>query len=260
MNLKSDIPRDTKALQNRVPAVEKAIRIMQYIAGDGAGLTTKVIASQVEASTSTCYRILKTLEVAGWISQDELGGFHLGNGLLPMVDALSGQQRIVQIARPVLEQIAREWKLTVKLAAAQGNDQVTIAVGSPEVPMGILAPVGIPYPVVEAVTGAALLSHLSDEKLERLIERTPPAHWKRHKPGDLRERVKQCRERGWCQNIGTNPQGMDAIACPLVIKGTHYALGFIGLRGDFEGELLAKQQAALMKAQRTLEQMLAKDE
>ena len=253
MRLKRSASEPEKKIQNRIPAVEKTIAILQLIASESAGATSKAIAAEAGASPSTCYRILKTLEDASWICQDDYGGFHIGHGLLPIVEPLSMTRQIIRTARPILERLARELKLTVKLCAAQGEDQVTIAVGSPEIPLGILSPVGIPYPIVEAVTGSALLAHLDQEELEKLIARTPPSHWQHVQPDELRERIQQCKERGWCQNIGTHPQGIDAIACPIETREMRLALGMIGLRGDFSETMLSRFKRELLGLRKTLE-------
>lgn len=249
-----EIPVRAKDAGNRIPAVEKTVRILHYLAKEGRGTPTKAIAAEVEVSASTCYRILKTLEVAGWIAQDEWGGFHIGKGLLPVVEPLADLREVIRRSRPVLEAGARRWGVTVKLCSRQGSEQITVAVGTPSNPVGILAPEGVPYPVVEAASGAALLAGLTESELEDLIHRTPEEHWRRHRPEELRDRVDQCQKRGWCENIGKHPQGIDAIACPVRIGDHRLALCMIGLRGDFREEVLSDLREGLLEMARELEE------
>lgn len=251
--MQTNIPKERQIVNNRIPTVEKTIQILQLLANTSQPLHTKALAAEVGASPSTCYRILKTLQNAGWVGMDEQGAYEIGKGLLPITEPLYDLRQAVNLARPILRNLANELKVTVKLSAPQGDLQVTILVETPAIPISILSPAGIPYPIVEAATGAAMLSYLDEKALEALIKKTPKEHWQRHKPNELKERVKHCREYGWCHNIGTHPQGIDAIACPIKSGTTLLALGMIGLRGDFNTDALPKLKDKLLEAQSELE-------
>lgn len=241
------------AKKNSIPAVEKALHILRLLSESSEGINSKVISATTDTSQSTCYRILKTLESDGWIFQDDKGGFHIGYGLLSVAGFVNSSRRVVQSAQSVLDGLARKLAVTVKLCAPQGDSQITVAAAIPSAPISLLSPVGIPYPIIEAASGAALISDYSDTKLQRMIARLCSSSLKLTAPLDVRERVEQVRAKGWCQNIGRDPRGIDAIACPLVIREMRFALSMIGLRGDFEGRRLRVLLKELLAAKSLIE-------
>lgn len=222
-----------------VPSVEKAIEIMNCLGGEKtSSLSSSILAQRVGASPSTCYRILKTLEGAGWIRGDRENGYRVATGLLRVLGPLSLLQEMASTAGPLLNELSRRTGMTVKLSVRQGREQVTLAAGQPRVPLAVLAPVGVPYPVVQAASGAVLLSHLRDADIEQIMARTPEEDWRHDTPAICRQRIEQCRETGLVENIGHNPMGLDAIACPIDSPCEHLALTLIGLHGEMDADRL----------------------
>lgn len=222
-----------------VPSVEKAIAIMHCLGGENTSpLSSSVLAQRVGASTSTCYRILKTLEAAGWVRGDRENGYRVAAGLLRVLGPLSVLQEMAAAAGPLLNELSHRTGMTVKLSVRQESDQVTLAAGQPRVPLAVLAPVGVPYPVVQAASGAVLLSPLRDTDIEQIIARTSEKDWRHDTREICRQRIAQCRETGLVENIGHNPMGLDAIACPIDLSCGHLALTLIGLRGEMDADRL----------------------
>jgi IclR family transcriptional regulator, negative regulator of allantoin and glyoxylate utilization operons len=239
---------------HHVPAVDRAIAAMQAIAaGQGSGNSSS-LAKHLGISQASCYRILKTLEDADWIQRDEVHGYRLSTGLLPVVTPLMPMARIADAVSGILDDLARETQLTIKCCAQQGRQQVTIAAAQPRIPISILAPIGVPYPVVQAASGAALLYQVND--LDRLIAETPNEDWQHDNPDKLRERIAQCQRDGYCDNIGWHPQGIDAIAAPITGGGQPLALSCIGLHGSFATDRLKGLHHLLQQAVGKIEVLL----
>ncbi|MEX2606486.1 MAG: helix-turn-helix domain-containing protein [Kiritimatiellia bacterium] len=218
---------------NFIPSVEKAIGIMNCLGEEKASpLTTSVLANRVGASVSTCYRILKTLESAGWVRGDRENGYRVSTGLLRVLGPLNVIREIATLAGPILNALSARTGMTAKLSVRQGRDQVTIAAGQPRVPLAVLAPVGVPYPVVQAASGAVLVAHLKDAEINKMIDHTSAADWGHDAPENLWQRIAQCRETGVVENIGHHPMGLDAIACAIEHPRERLALTLIGLHGE----------------------------
>ncbi len=214
--------------------------------GDSSSLG---LARQLDISQSTCYRILKTLQAADWITPDGQGGYRFSLGLLPYVKPLMGLERVVDALTPVMKELSRSTGLTVKCSVRQGLEQVTIARVESSQPMAVSSPVGARFPVVLGASGACLLSRLNPAALEVLIRHADQhALWSGESANELRHRIESCRRSGLCENIGRHPQGIDTISAPLHLGGESYALTLIGLRGDFAGGRRAACRLALQKA------------
>ena len=234
---------------NSVPALEGAIRILAALAEGSGDATSLGLARRLNLSQSTCYRILKTLEAADWIRADERGGYRFSLGLLPFVKPLAGLERTVSALDPLLRGLARETGLTAKCSIRQGAEQVTLTrIESPR-PLAVSSPVGVRYPVVLGASGACLLSRVPPADLLALMRHADQHKlWGHERPGDLRERIAACRRDGLCENIGSHPQGIDALSAPLLTGGEAYALTLVGLRGDFSGRRRMALRRALLSA------------
>jgi DNA-binding IclR family transcriptional regulator len=240
---------------SQVPAVQKAVAILRLIAEGRASTSSTALARRLNASQSTCYRILKTLEAEGLIQPHE-GGYKLATGLLPLVRPLTDLRQIVEQAQPILDALADRTDMTAKLCVRQNSDQVAIAVAQPLVPLGILAPVGVSYSVVRAAAGAVLLAGEKDEEIEQIIRQMPENAWQFETPDDLWARIRQCRETGIIENIGTHPRGIDAIACPVETRLGRVALTLICPRGELTEKVLPRRHQELRKAKVHLESRL----
>jgi DNA-binding IclR family transcriptional regulator len=71
-----------------------------------------------------------------------------------------------------------------------------------------------------------------------------------------RERIRQCRESGIIENIGTHPRGIDAIACPVKTRLGRIALTLICPRGELTEKILPRRRQELREAQARLEARL----
>ena len=236
-------------MKNTVPALEYAVQILKALADHPEDSSSLGLARQLGISQSTCYRILKTLQVADWITPDAQGGYRFSLGLLPFVKPLMGLERAVDGLAPFMKELSRATGLTVKCSVRQGLEQVTIARVESTKPLAVSSPVGARFPVVLGASGACLLSKLAPAALGTLIRHADQqALWGHESADDLRARLAACRRDGLSENIGRHPQGIDTISAPLTLAGEVYALTLVGLRGDFAGGKRATLRRALRAA------------
>ncbi|WFB34984.1 helix-turn-helix domain-containing protein [Kiritimatiellota bacterium B12222] len=239
---------------HQVPSVEKAIQIIHCLGeANGEAVSSPELAEQTKSSTSTCYRILKTLTAAGWVRGDGEKGYRLGAGLLGVLRSVNFLQEIATSSEPVLTELALETGMTAKLSIRQDRNQVTLAAGQPRVPLAVLAPVGVPYPVVQASSGAILLARLNDTEIEKIISQASDSDWGCDSPEILRQRIDQFRNTGQVENIGFNAMGLDSLACGISHPHEQLALTMIGLRGEFTANKLPSFQQNLLATQNKLE-------
>lgn len=235
-------------MANTVPALERAIRLMQALANGGES-TSLGLARQLGISQSSCYRILQTLVAADWIQPDAADGYVFSHGLLPFVKSLVGHERIAAALQPDLAELAQATGLSVKLSRCQGTEQITLARAESPRPMGVTSPVGARYPVVLGASGACLLSALSAAAIARQIAYADHANlWGHESATELRARLATCRRAGYCHNFGSHPQGIDTLSVPLITAHEGYALTLVGLRGDFAGARLVNYRRRLVHA------------
>ncbi len=238
-------------LKNLIPSVASAQSILTALAQKSD--TAKGLAASSCTSISTTYRILKTLETRDWVRQLDGGRYELSAGLLPLLTHLHSMERLLAAAQPILDELAGRLEVTAKLSLRQGDQQVTVAVGMPRIPIAVLVPPNVPYPVVQASTGAVLLAGLPDAEWRGIAERTPSQDWRHDCMEKLVERIRQCREHGRVENLRYNPMGLDSMAVPVYIDGHRMALSIIGFRETFSDEQLPNLRNGLLAARENLQ-------
>jgi DNA-binding IclR family transcriptional regulator len=140
-----------------------------------------------------------------------------------------------------MEDLSREAGVTVKLSVREGVEQVTVARVEASRALSATSRVGSRFPVVLGASGACLLSVLGDAQIARHIAHADRETLWGHETADLlRERIRACRESGFCENIGSHPQGIDTLSAPLTSASHTLALTLVGLRGDFDGKRLSE--------------------
>jgi len=82
--------------KNTVPAVNRALDLVQLLAEDGAETHTKALALRLGVPHTTCYRILRSLMGRGWVQR-------LANGRHALAPALT----LVQAARQSRQELRR---------------------------------------------------------------------------------------------------------------------------------------------------------
>lgn len=247
----------TSAGVHNVPALEKAMRILEALAAGNGGGGSAAISQRLGISQSTCYRTLQTFEAADWIRKTGDDGYALSLGLLPIARALQGVDHVVALLRAPMERLVEATRLSVKLSVRQGHDQVTLArVESPS-PLGVTSPVGARFPVVVGASGSSLLSVLPAADLDAIVAHADRARLWGHDDGAaLRRRIAACLRDGVCDYLGIHPQGIDTVSAPLSASSGHFALTLVGLRGDFAGARGAQARQALLKVVRAAKILL----
>lgn len=241
---------------NLVPAVERAVRVMNAIAA-GCGANSLALARQLGISQSSCYRILRTLEHTDWIRKDESGGYAVSNGLLPFVRPFWGVDQAILAARPVLAELAHASGLSAKLSMRQGTGQVTLERAEAPRPIALSSPVGARFPVVQGASGACLLMAAADEDVDDLIRHANDHNlWGGESATVLRTRIAAGRRDGCCENLGTSPRGIDTVSAPVRGSRCALAITLVGLRGDFDGVHLKACRKRLIEAAATISRQL----
>jgi DNA-binding IclR family transcriptional regulator len=113
--------------------------------------------------------------------------------------------------------------------------------------LSVTSPVGTRSPVVLGASGACLLIALDEAAVSQQIAYADRESLWEHESADmLRSRMKACRKKGVCDNIGVHPQGIDTLSAPLVSASRPLALTMVGLRGDFDGARLSQYRKLLL--------------
>ena len=218
--------------ENTIPAVEKAVAILNRLGELPKGATQSELATSLNIAPSTCYRILQTLLAADYIRKNSPTRYDLSGGIERAVRKLTNLALRFEAAQPCLETLAENTGLCAKLSIRQGFDQIPILrAESPRI-MSVSGKIGVRFPIIEGSVGAALLSGAPET--------------------EIRQGIAAIRRRGYCLNAGRNRWKIDAMSVPVRDRDGDVAaaITLLGYDDDFAGERAKKMATALLSAAR----------
>lgn len=163
---------DFKNIDYTVPAVDRAIQVIEILANTDRGISLAELARQLDVPKSSLFRILVTLEEKGILRQDrERKLFRLGMKLLDWGNAALERIDLKTVAHPHLLKIANETKESFYLAILDELEVILIdRADSPEI-WRMVARLGQRSPIHATATGQVLISDLGSEALDKILSR-----------------------------------------------------------------------------------------
>lgn len=228
---------------------EKLFRIIELLQEhDGAGVTE--IAEEVGASKSTIYKHLQTMVHYDFATQID-GEYYIGLRFLDYGTYARRQQLIYQLAKDRIEELAEETGELVWCQTHENGQCVYLygAAGS----RSVYPPerIGNRTPMHQLAGGKAMLAHLPEEEVERIVESHGLEAATRHTITDreeLFESLNRVRERGVAFNREESTPDLYAVAT-AVLDSEGTVLGSIGVSGPkhrLRGELLEAELPKLL--------------
>ena len=160
------------ALNYSVPAVDRALRVLELLSTAPHGLSLAQLASQTKVPKSTMFRILHTLHHHQIILEDhERKLFTLGMKVLGWGNAALERIDYKAIAHPHLVKLANETRESFYLALLDHDEVILVdRVDTPEV-WKMVTRLGQRSPFHCTATGLVIAAAMSEEEVDEMIER-----------------------------------------------------------------------------------------
>ena len=152
------------------PPVQRAVRLIRHVAEGNPVLNMSETAKVLKINRTTLLRLLHTLEVEGFVERRPNGaGFQVGLALLEVGARALFSQDLVQVAVPVLTQLAETLQLSAHLGVLDGTDVLYLVRRTPNTPLASNIRVGSRLPAHATTMGRMLLAHIPAVEIERLF-------------------------------------------------------------------------------------------
>lgn len=153
-----------------VPALDRALSIMEMLAQSRAGLTLPELVEQSRLPRSSVHYLLVTLERRGYICRNERTSRYLfGTKLLSLANHALGRLHLRQLAGPYLQDLVTRTQLTAHLGILEQGQAVVIAKCEPLHDRRVTTWVGRRMDVHCTALGKALVAYLPDGILQRIV-------------------------------------------------------------------------------------------
>jgi DNA-binding IclR family transcriptional regulator len=202
-----------------VPAVERAILILQLLGREPERLTISEIAQRLGIPKSTVFTILTTLQEHNMVEREETSGrFGLGMELFALGSIVLESLNPRSAGREILKRLAEETHLTAHLGIVDRDEVVYIEKIESQARIKVSSRVGGRMSLHCTALGKAMLSAMPERERDLLLEgmrfsqQTPNTITSR---ASLLEELQRVRERGYAVDDEENEPGIRCLAAPV---------------------------------------------
>lgn len=152
-------------------AVTNALDLLDLLGRAASGMRLKDIALQIDLPESTTHRLLASMMSRGYVEQQpDQGLYLLGWKIVLLADSMGRDARLVQMARPWLQRLAREIGHTVNLAVISNGRVMYLDCQTPPDTLGISVPPGWTLPIYATSLGKSILAYTPIEERDPILD------------------------------------------------------------------------------------------
>jgi DNA-binding IclR family transcriptional regulator len=200
-----------------VPALEKALDILELLASRREGLTQNQIGAEVGRSASQIFRTLAVLEQRGYLHRARPAGlYYLSMQLFEMAHRHPPTRGLVQVASPIMRQLAERARQGCNLGIFDFGRMMVIAEAESPAPFGFRVRVGGHFALLGAASGRALLAFQDAATLRDWLALSDAATMGEMDRERLLARLPEIRARGYEETPDGVHAGVTDLAFPVL--------------------------------------------
>ncbi|GAB4382427.1 IclR family transcriptional regulator [Albidovulum sp.] len=243
--------------------VGKALEVLDHVAALGRPVRFAELLEHSRFPKATLYRFVQTLTSQRMLSYDpERQTYALGVRLVRLAHAAWAQSSLAPIARPHLDALSAAVGETVHLAQLDGAHVLYVDKRNAARPVQMFSEAGKVGPAYCTGVGKAMLAHLPEAELERILPQQSFHRFTANTLGDaqaLRAELAAIRARGHAFDREEHEPGIICVAVP-VLGATGRVLGGLSLTGTTERTSLDELARRVPDLRRTAERIAAEAE
>ncbi len=149
-----------------VPALERALNIIEYIAAHNEPVTLKQIATDLCIPSASAFRLIKNLVSRGYVSENS--GSHmtydLGARFMSIASSYERNSSLHLAAKPIMLSLATQLGQTVQLGIWKNSTLIYIDQAFSSAPLSITAPLYEPVSINTSASAKIILPLLPEEE------------------------------------------------------------------------------------------------
>ena len=204
--------------QRLVPAVERAVLLLDALAAAGRALPLADLARSLALPKSSVHGLMATLVALGLARRDAEGQFALGVKPLQWADAFASQSDLLRAFDSHSGGFAELQTETVMLAVLEGVDVAYLSCRQGSRPLAVNFRVGGRFPAACTSSGKAMLASLSDARVRELFGALPLPRLTRRSVASVAGLLRQlqaARDRGYAVDDEETAEGMQCFGAPI---------------------------------------------
>jgi DNA-binding IclR family transcriptional regulator len=202
----------------------RAVSVLLYLREREDPVTVGELAGALKVPVNTVYRIVRTLEMGGFVDRSNRPYVSLGLRLMDLGQAKQRQvaKELAPVAMPVLEALTAATGETSLLVMPTGARAICIFAVEPARAIRLSYQPGRVFPLYAGASGKVLLPWLSGQLVETALaqgEGQLLATGQLFTAAGLIEEVERIRDSGHCVTHGELDAGVSAVAAPIFGRG-----------------------------------------
>lgn len=244
-----------------VPAVARAVAVMDLLARQREPLSMANVAAALDLPKSSVHGLCNTLLNFGYLRRAENGALLIGPGVMSLAEAFVASTNVASEFETLWRGADAAPEETLILSVLNGAEVVYVAVRNGSRPLGLAFTIGMRLPAHLAATGKAMLAHLPPLKLRTLFTKEPLARLTGRGSATfaaLQRELAQVRTQGHSVDDEGIREGVMALAAPVFdASGQPVAgLGVCLNKAQLSAELIERQRQVVVQAALRLSQRL----
>lgn len=199
-------------------SVKKTLAILDLFDFETRILTVAEIAKRLNQPVSSSYRYLRILKEKGYIMETSDGKYKLGYRFLKMAKIVRSDNTLMNIARPVMEDLMEETEETIILSVRSNFQAVCLDIIPSLRPVKVTSVQGGIVPLHCGATSKALLVAMNEKFINRLFESGLVTKYQKNTLTDkekLIENLESIRKNGYSFSDSELDDGVVSYGIPL---------------------------------------------
>jgi len=205
--------------QTTVQSLDRALDILDQLAGQ-TGMTLTEVATALDQSPATVYRVLATLEAREIVETDpQTQEWHIGPSAFRLGSAFLRRSGVAERSRPVMRALMEATGETSNLGIEKGGEVMFISQVETNESIRAFFPPGTLSPMHASGIGKALLSLFPEDRIDRFLRRRELIRFTDNTittPDALRDELRMIRAQGFSFDDEEKAAGMRCVAAPIV--------------------------------------------
>ena len=232
---RADIDDDAEDKQRGgIQSLGRAFAILEEVARHREGIGLADLSKRVGLHNSTAFHLVKTMVSLGYIRQEkDTKRYRVGRPLFALAASSLDEIEMVNVATPVLEDLARDTGESSHFAVRMGDAVTVIARTSGPGAFQLTDRVGVVRPAHCTALGKIILAALRPDQLQRFLERvelTPSTEKSITEVALLKREIEEIRRSGIAFDDGEFNLEVRCVAVP-VRDFTGQIIGALGISG-----------------------------
>jgi DNA-binding IclR family transcriptional regulator len=203
--------RDELTRQTPTTAVGTLDRIVDILNAVEAGARSYTdITRATRLSRPTAHRLIRALELHGFLLQAGSAGYALGPRLLSLAASAMRDLPLRDLAHPALERLAKSTGESAQLYVRDGDVRVCIDAVESESELRTIVAIGATLPLTKGSAGKVFLAWTADDDRKRVLAALPD-----DATISLARTIATTARRGWADSIGEREAGVASVSAPV---------------------------------------------